>query len=284
MKKLLIYLLILLAIILGLLKLFFDPIAKSLIEKNLSRDTGRLVLVESIETNFLKGSIKVNNLEVKNDKIFSRENLILIPLINAKLKMFKLFSGVINFENISIQNPTVYYDVIIKNGKMVDSFYLVENLSKNNSNNQLSEQPTQSQPTQSQATQSQPTQSQATKTSVKNIPANKGPQIDFVIDTLSIPKINISVLAKDFQFAKNISLDTMTFQNVGNTHNSNHYKDVMAMIVMNMAVKINNEVITSNLKKKFETKLKNFLGSEKLKSIIGSDSEKIIKKLENLFK
>ena len=31
-------------------------------------------------------------------------------------------------------------------------------------------------------------------------------------------------------------------------------------------------------------KLKNFLGSEKLKSIIGSDSEKIIKKLENLFK
>jgi hypothetical protein len=269
MKKLLIYLLILLAIILGLLKLFFDPIAKSLIEKNLSRDTGRLVLVDSIETNFLKGSIKVNNLEVKNDKIFSRENLILIPLINAKLKMFKLFSGVINFENISIQNPTVNYDVIIKNGKMVDSFYLVENLSKNNSNNQLSEQPT---------------QSQATKTSAKNIPANKGPQIDFVIDTLSIPKINISVLAKDFQFAKNISLDTMTFQNVGNTHNSNHYKDVMAMIVMNMAVKINNEVITSNLKKKFETKLKNFLGSEKLKSIIGSDSEKIIKKLENLFK
>ena len=133
----------------------------------------------------------------------------MIPLINAKLKMFKLFSGVINFENISIQNPTVNYDVIIKNGKMVDSFYLVENLSKNNSNNQLSEQPT---------------QSQATKTSAKNIPANKGPQIDFVIDTLSIPKINISVLAKDFQFAKNISLDTMTFQNVGNTHNSNHYK------------------------------------------------------------
>ena len=76
----------------------------------------------------------------------------------------------------------------------------------------------------------------------------------------------------------------MNFQNVGNTHDSNHYKDVMAMIVMNMAVKINNEVITGNLKKKFETKLKNFLGSEKLKSIIGSDSEKIIKKLENLFK
>jgi len=266
MKKLLIYLLILLAIVLGLLKLFFDPIAKSLIEKNLSRDTGRLVFVESIETNFLKGSVRVNNLEVKNDKIFSRENLIVIPLIDAKLKMLKLFSGVINFENISMQNPTVNYDVIMKNGKMIDSFYLVESLSQKNSSNQLS------------------AQFQAAKASTKNTTANKGPQIDFVIDTLSIPKINISVLAKDFQFAKNISLDTMTFQNVGNTHNSNHYKDVMATIVMNMAVKINNEVIAGNLKKKFETKLKNFLGSEKLKSIIGSDSEKIIKKLENLFK
>lgn len=266
MKKLLIYLLILLAIVLGLLKLFFDPIAKSLIEKNLSKDTGRLVFVESIETNFLKGSVRVNNLEVKNDKIFSRENLIAIPLIDAKLKMLKLFSGVINFENISMQNPTVNYDVIIKNGKMIDSFYLVESLSQKNSSNQLS------------------AQSQAAKESTKNTTANKEPQIDFVIDTLSIPKINISVLAKDLQFAKNISLDTMTFQNVGNTHNSNHYKDVMAMIVMNMAVKINNEVITGNLKKKFETKLKNFLGSKKLKSIIGSDSEKIIKKLENLFK
>ena len=125
MKKLLIYLLILLAIVLGLLKLFFDPIAKSLIEKNLSRDTRRLVFVESIETNFLKGSVRVNNLEVKNDKIFSRENLIVIPLIDAKLKMLKLFSGVIRFENISIQNSTVNYDVIIKNGKMVDSSYLV---------------------------------------------------------------------------------------------------------------------------------------------------------------
>ena len=76
----------------------------------------------------------------------------------------------------------------------------------------------------------------------------------------------------------------MIFQNVGNTKNSNHYKDVMAMIVMNMAVKINNEVITGNLKKKFEAKLKNFLGSEKFKSIIGSDSNKIINKLEKLFK
>ena len=53
---------------------------------------------------------------------------------------------------------------------------------------------------------------------------------------------------------------------------------------MNLAVKINNEVITSNLKKKFEAKVKNLLSSDKLKSIIGTDPDKVIKKLEKLFK
>ena len=163
----------------------------------------------------------------------------MIPLIEAKLKIWDLFSGTIHFETISIKNPTVNYDVIIQNGKIVDSFYLVEGLSKNNRNDQ---------------SMAQPAQSDNTKTNIsanhKSVPDSKLPRIDFVTDALNISKINISILAKDFQFAKNIQLDQMIFQNVGNTKNSNHYKDVMAMIVMNMAVKINNEVITGNLKKK----------------------------------
>ena len=266
MKKFFIYFFLLLILISVFVKFTFDPFAKSFLEKNLTKDSGRLVTIQSLSTNFFTGSISIENVQIKNDKMFSRENLITVPLIKAKLKISELFYKKIHFANMLINNPTINYDVVIQNGKMIDSFYLAESLSQKNSSNQLS------------------VQSQAAKTSATNAPSNKGPQIDFVIDTLNIPKINISVLAKDFQFAKNISVDNMNFQNVGNTHDSNHYKDVMAMIVMNMAVKINNEVITGNLKKKFETKLKNFLGSEKLKSIIGSDSEKIIKKLENLFK
>ena len=61
-------------------KLFFDPIAKSLIEKNLTRDTGRVVSIQKVTTNLLKGSISIANFKIKNDKIFSRENLISIPL------------------------------------------------------------------------------------------------------------------------------------------------------------------------------------------------------------
>ena len=200
--------------------------------------------------------------------MFSRENLIRVPLIKAKLKISELFYKKIHFANMLINNPTINYDVVIQNGKMIDSFYLVENLSKNNSNKQYSNQ-------------QNTTAKSETTTDAKQI-NNKG-NIDFVIDRLDIPQIDVSILAKDFEFSKNISLDKMTFQNVGNVKNSNHYKDVMSMIVMNIAVKINNEVITSNLKK-FEAKVKNLLSSDKLKSIIGTDPGKVIKKLEKLFK
>ena len=126
MKKVLTYLLILLAIVLGLLKLFFDPIAKSLIEKNLTRDTGIAASLQGVATNFFNGSVNINGLQIKNDKIFTRENLITIPLLEGKLKMLDLFLGKIHFSSISIQNPIVNYDLIIQNGKIIDSFYLVQ--------------------------------------------------------------------------------------------------------------------------------------------------------------
>ena len=269
MKKFFIYFFLLLILISVFIKFTFDPFAKSFLEKNLTKDSGRSVTIQSLSTNFFTGSISIENVQIKNDKMFSRENLITVPLIKAKLKISELFYKKIHFANMLINNPTINYDVVIQNGKMIDSFYLVENLSKNNSNKQYSNQ--------------QNTTAKSETTTDAKQTNNKG-NIDFVIDRLDIPQIDVSILAKDFEFSKNISLDKMTFQNVGNIKNSNHYKDVMSMIVMNIAVKINNEVITSNLKKKFEAKVKNLLSSDKLKSIIGKDPDKVIKKLEKLFK
>ena len=76
----------------------------------------------------------------------------------------------------------------------------------------------------------------------------------------------------------------MNFENVGNIKDSNHYKDVMAMIATNILININNEIIVSNLRKRFEKKLKELLARDNIKSIIGNDSNKILNKLEKLFK
>ena len=265
MKKFIIGLTVILLIIIICFKLFFDPIAKSFIEKNLSKDTGRIVVIQSVETDLFKGVFQVRNLQLKNDKIFSRENLITIPLLEINFNINKLLSNEIRFTKIVVHNSIINYDVIIKDGKLFDSFYLVEQVLKKENKNQINS-------------------NNNKKKEDKSTYPNKSPRIDFIIDRLIIPKVTISAYAKDLQFKKNINIGQMNFENVGNTKESNHYKDVMAMIVANMAIQINNEVIKSNLRKQFEKKLKELLTKDNIKSIIGNDPNKILNKLEKLFK
>lgn len=265
MKKLIIFLIVILLIVVACFNLFFDPIAKSFIEKNLSKDTGRIVVIQSVETDLFKGVFQVRNLQLKNDKIFSRENLITIPLLEINFNINKLLSNEIRFTKIVVHNSIINYDVIIKDGKLFDSFYLVEQVLKKENKNQINS-------------------NNNKKKEDKSTYPNKSPRIDFIIDRLIIPKVTISAYAKDLQFKKNINIGQMNFENVGNTKESNHYKDVMAMIVANMAIQINNEVIKSNLRKQFEKKLKELLTKDNIKSIIGNDPNKILNKLEKLFK
>ena len=265
MKKLIIFLIVILLIVVACFNLFFDPIAKSFIEKNLSKDTGRIVVIQSVETDLFKGVFQVRNLQLKNDKIFSRENLITIPLLEINFNINKLLSNEIRFTKIVVHNSIINYDVIIKDGKLFDSFYLVEQVLKKENKNQINS-------------------NNNKKKEDKSTYPNKSPRIDFIIDRLIIPKVTISAYAKDLQFKKNINIGQMNFENVGNTKESNHYKDVMAMIVANMAIQINNEVIKSNLRKQFEKKLKELLKKDNIKSIIGNDPNKILNKLEKLFK
>jgi hypothetical protein len=272
MKKFVIFLTFILLAIILCFKLFFDPIAKSFIEKNLSKDTGRIVVIQSVETDLFKGVFQVRNLQLKNDKIFSRENLITIPLLEINFNINKLLSNEIRFTKIVVHNSIINYDVIIKDGKLFDSFYLVEQVLKKENKNQIN----------SNNNQINSNNNKKKEDNSKSI--NKSPRIDFIIDRLIIPKVTISAYAKDLQFEKNINIGQMNFDNVGNTKESNHYKDVMAMIVANMAIQINNEVIKSNLRKQFEKKLKELLKKDNIKSIIGNDPNKILNKLEKLFK
>ena len=271
MKKFVIFLTFILLAIIACFKLFFDPIAKSFIEKNLSADTGRIVTIQSVESDLFKGMFQVRDLKLKNDKIFSRENLITIPLLEIDFNINELVFNKMRFAKIVIHDPLINYDVIIKDGKLFDSFYLVEQALKKENRNQIY------------SNSHQINSNNKKKEDNKKSP-NKGPQIDFIINRLIITKVNVSAYAKDLQFEKNINIGQMNFENVGNIKESNHYKDVMAMIATNILIKINNEIIVGNLRKRFEKKLKELLARDNIKSIIGNDSNKIFNKLEKLFK
>ena len=272
MKKLIIFLIVILLTVILCFKLFLDPIAKSFIEKNLSKDTGRIVVIESVQTDLFKGVFQVRNLTLKNDKIFSRENLITIPLLEINFNINELISNKIRFAKIVVHDPLINYDIIIKDGKLFDSFYLVEQALKKENRNQIY----------SNSHQINSNNNKKKENNKKSL--NKDLQIDFIINRLIITKVNVSAYAKDLQFEKNINVDQMNFENVGNIKDSNHYKDVMAMIATNILININNEIIVSNLRKRFEKKLKELLARDNIKSIIGNDSNKILNKLEKLFK
>jgi len=82
----------------------------------------------------------------------------------------------------------------------------------------------------------------------------------------------------------------MEFQNVGNTKNANHFKDVFAMIATNIAIKLKNETIINNLKKKFDNKIKKIIEKDnfknKVEELLGDNKkkEKLLNKLNKFFK
>ena len=70
-------------------------------------------------------------------------------------------------------------------------------------------------------------------------------------------------------------LSNMIFNNVGNTENSNKFKDVLKMVFDNTLLSINNEIVQGDIKNKIKSKLKinkNKISSDSLKKL-----EKILK-------
>ena len=75
MKKFIIYSLALTLVVVIFFKFFFDPIVKSIVLKRLTADISREISIQEFDTNFLKRYIQIKNIQIKNNKIFTRENL-----------------------------------------------------------------------------------------------------------------------------------------------------------------------------------------------------------------
>ena len=83
------------------------------------------------------------------------------------------------------------------------------------------------------------------------------------------------MLFRSFDISKEIMLSNMIFNNVGNTENSNKFKDVLKMVFDNTLLSINNEIVQGDIKNKIKSKLKinkNKISSDSLKKL-----EKILK-------
>ena len=280
MRKLFIFIIILISIISVISYFTFDTILKNYVINSVSKKIEKKISLDQIKINLFKGTIVVKNLSVA-DNSQNKKNLIEIQNTIIDINVLTLLSETVSFNKVNLDGVLINYKASIVNGKIVDNFGLINQfLDKKKKNESSINKQTQDNKEKKSENKKDILKSNNTKTEDKN----------FVIKNLNIPLIVIQAEAKDLNFYKKLKIDSMNFQNVGNTKDSNHYKDVLAMIATNIVIKLNNESITSGLKQKFENKIKKLMKKDniqnKIESLLGKpvETDKILKKLDKFFK
>ena len=280
MRKFFIFIIILISIISVISYFTFDTILKNYVINSVSKKIEKKISLDQIKTNLFKGTIVVKNLSVA-DNSQNKKNLIEIQNTIIDINVLTLLSETVSFNKVNLDGVLINYKASIVNGKIVDNFGLINQfLDKKKENESSINKQTQDNKEKKSENKKDILKSNNTKTEDKN----------FVIKNLNIPLIVIQAEAKDLNFYKKLKIDSMNFQNVGNTKDSNHYKDVLAMIATNIVIKLNNESITSGLKQKFENKIKKLMKKDniqnKIESLLGKpvETDKILKKLDKFFK
>jgi len=280
MRKFFIFIIILISIISVISYFTFDTILKNYVINSVSKKIEKKISLDQIKINLFKGTIVVKNLSVA-DNSQNKKKLIEIQNTIIDINVLTLLSETVSFNKVNLDGVLINYKASIVNGKIVDNFGLINQfLDKKKKNESSINKQTQDNKEKKSENKKDILKSNNTKKEDKN----------FVIKNLNIPLIVIQAEAKDLNFYKKLKIDSMNFQNVGNTKDSNHYKDVLAMIATNIVIKLNNESITSGLKQKFENKIKKLMKKDniqnKIESLLGKpvETDKILKKLDKFFK
>jgi hypothetical protein len=280
MKKFFIFIIILISIISVASYFTFDTILKNYVINSVSKKIEKKISLDQIKTNLFKGTAVVKNLSI-TDNSQNKQNLIEIKNIIIEINVLSLLSETVSLNKVNLDGVVINYKATIINGKIVDNFGLINQFLDKKKKNESSAN--------KQLHDNKEKKSENKKANVKSNDEKKEDK-NFVIKNLNIPSIVIQAEAKDLNFYKKLKIDSMNFQNVGNTEGSNHYKDVLAMIATNIVIKLNNESITSGLKQKFENKIKKLMKKDnmqnKIESLLGKplETDKILKKLDKFFK
>ena len=242
-------------LILDFLSYRVDKIVKNLIIDQGNQALGQQVSVGKIDTSILGSSIKISNIEIKNLDGFKNKNIIQIKNINANFVLTSLFKDTIVIKDINVDGATLYYEVLINNKEVKDNVSSFKPALKNPSGASAKE---------IEASKELESKNQSKK-------KNK----EFLINQLTINNSKINASSEFLDINKDITLNKMSFNNVGTAEKSTKFKEVLQMVFANVLLNINNEVIQSDLKNKIKDKVKS------LKNKISPES---LKKLERTFR
>jgi len=190
------------------------------------------VIVGNIDTSILGSSIKISNIEIRNLEGFKNKNIIQIKNINTDFDLKSVFTNNIVVNSINIDGASLYYELILDKKDMKDNVSAFKACQKPND------------------------KKVEDKVTAKPEPNQKNNKT-FIVKQLVLNNTSLKVSSEFLDVSKDINLNKMTFNNVGNAENANKFKDVLKMIFDNVLLSVNNEIIQGDLKDKIKSKLKN---------------------------
>ena len=256
----------------------FDIILKKYLISSINKKIEKKIYIEKIQTHLIQGKAKVYNLKIanKNSENF-KDYLIEIKNLSIDVDILSVFREIVKIHELNLNGTSMNYKASILDGKIIDNFNLINQYLEKNKKSEKNLKLIKD--------KNKKDKDEIVKNNLDNTKDK-----NFIIQKLKIPEIIINAEAKDLNFTKQLKIDSMEFQNVGNTKNANHFKDVFAMIATNIVIKLNNETIISNLKEKFNSKIQKILEKDQLKNKLENilkdpeKKEKIFNKLNKLFK
>ena len=241
MKKILVFSVITFSLFYILSEFVGDKIIKGVLETNISNVLDRETNIENLKINYRNGDAEIYGLQVKN-KIFNG-NLLNLDKAYLKLNTSSIFSNNVEIESVVLDGIKLNYYFNIEYTMVNDNVRSLEKTLETGSGK---------------------------STSTKY----------FNIKKLNAKNIVLSVNSEELKINKNISLQNLEFENIGNTVNSKNYKTVLRDFAKQTIKTVKNKILSGNLQNKIKNIDKSTV-EEKIKKELDRNKKKIKNKLKN---
>ena len=237
MKKFLSIITIFIILVYVLIEFIGDRIVKNILEDNISTSLNRDVSIEKLNIDYLNGQADAKGISLLNKNF--EGHLVRIESIKVDLDTFSIFSNDVIINNVLLDNISVNYYFNFSTQIISDN---VKSL----------------------------------KRELKKKGSASSSNKYFNIKKLKAKNISLSAKSPDLNFEKKITLNDMSFQNIGNTSQSKNYKDVLNQVFNDTVDLIKEKILSGNILDKLE----NFNPEEienKVKDKLKNKLKKLIK-------
>ena len=242
MRKIFIFLIVIISLFYILSEFVGDRIIKGTLENNLSNVLDRETSIEKLKINYRKGDAEIYNLKIKNKEFDG--NLLQLEKAYLKLNTSSIFSNNIEIDSLVLDGINLNYYFNIEYTMVNDNVRSLEETLKTGSGK---------------------------STSTKYFNINK----------LEAKNIVISAKSNELKINKNISLQNLEFENIGNTPDSKNYKTVLRDFAKQTIKTVKKKILSGNLQNKLKNIDENKI-KEKIKKKLDKNKNKLKNKLKKL--